>query len=329
MVAFLILVIISFILYFKRKQILLLFNKEETPIKIMLIGFGGTENAFFLNSLLTVFCEKNILSLHENIVEESTEIKEIFNSIINKILSPRISNLKHVSLAIRERLKNDFNIKLSILAGRSVSAGGLVDHAGRTLKVVPEYNGFIVNIKSPSNKTEQEEASQQLAHCLQIISDVLANKQGIPVVLVLNKIYPLFEVEDIKNKSSISFFLCTEYNYKIIDQFFCFLKNDKHNIPNKVFFCTGSDFNSNEMTTNKLLLYGSGAAFLWTIYASLKTNNVKGEEKFIVGNEHILGRLLEGIQDFYFSDKAYFDDDHPHEIWHSQNISHLYSNQIW
>ena len=355
-------------LYFYKEIFLAIkkfFNLDgKETMKIMLLGYSNSGKTFFLGATykLAYSIGKNGFTVQ---AKDCRELDIRLKAAIDMKDNVTTTNtIRHASLILREGVQHRMDIDVTDVVGQAIAAGGHVEQAGKTIKIIPEYDGFIITIKSPRNQIELEEAIKELAQCLQFVSDVLANKSGIPVVLVLTQIDELPEATGLKSKIEkeiiqeeeskniggtskypsrlstknngkiiaplITPVVCTKENYALIEQFYRFLRADKHDIANKVFFCTSTGFDSEGKLPVIADPYGTSAAFLWTIYASLKSKKPQNGSTILAeANESLAERLLEDIQALYRSGKAYFDDEHRDEVWHSRYIGYLYENKTW
>ncbi|PSB11227.1 hypothetical protein C7B76_23475 [filamentous cyanobacterium CCP2] len=123
--------------------------------------------------------------------------------------------------------------------------------------------------------------------------------------------------------------------FDICETFFNFIRNTSLPIPCKVFLstsfgfgCPGTDKIDNYLGENGLYKpYGSGAAFLWTIYARLKSQSIGAFDSDVVGIplESLTSELLEDITELHSKGRSYFDPENndPDNIWALRNVSNL------
>ena len=127
----------------------------------------------------------------------------------------------------------------------------------------------------------------------------------------------------------------SEFN-DVLEQFFIWMETSNYQIPNKIFPCTSLGFDNAKIndadsdtliaTLGRIAPYGTAAAFLWTVYARLKTQGGGANIRGIFGGDSLAESLLEDIRELYTSGKAYFDNDTP--LWSLRNISNLYAHKL-
>jgi GTPase SAR1 family protein len=123
--------------------------------------------------------------------------------------------------------------------------------------------------------------------------------------------------------------------FDICETFFNFIRNTSLSVPCKVFLstsfgfgCASTDDIDSFIGENKLYKpYGSGASFLWTIYARLKSQSIAEFDSEQVGMslEELSRGLLEDITELHSRGRSYFDPENNDtgNIWSLRNISSL------
>jgi GTPase SAR1 family protein len=133
-------------------------------------------------------------------------------------------------------------------------------------------------------------------------------------------------------KDAISFEI-----FEVCETFFTFIRTTSLAVPCKVFLttsfgfgCVGTeDVNINSFINESKLYkpYGSGAAFLWTIYARLKSQSIATFNPESVGMslEDLTRGLQEDVNELHSRGKAYYDTENNDtgNIWSMRNIASL------
>ena len=92
-----------------------------------------------------------------------------------------------------------------------------------------------------------------------------------------------------------------------------------------MFLCTSVWFYHEEGKSGESLLnpYGTCAAFLWAIYARLRSQQQATPNSLL---PNPADSLLPDIIELYTSGQAYFNDDSQDEIWHLRLANRLHSH---
>ena len=332
--------------------------REISAMNILLMGHSSVGKSHLLAALGRLAFEPGAEAGFSVQAKDPTIINDIQKTsmaIERNEQIPSTIGLRNTSLVLRRGCVDVMDIVLTDLEGQAIRPGGNVDLSAKIKRIAKECSAFIIVVKAPCDDKEQREAAQQLMHALNFISDVLANKKGIPVVLVLNKIDLLpgakglrdkieqerREIEE-KHQEPMSALRALDNEmgaaiaplitplvhksfpiYRLIKQFVTHLKGTEAT-PNRVFLCTSLGFDGAE--SDEFLPYGTGAAFLWPIYMALKAQQ---QAKGANGRpDDVADELLNDIRKLHTAGKSYFDDN-VEGIWHSRYIGFPYANKTW
>lgn len=337
---------------------LLILPDEKTmkkSMKIMLLAYSMSGKTHFIGSLFRLGFDSGFegFTVRPKNFNEGGRIQEIVKAIEeNKVLTTM--GIKVTELVLKQGVNKMVDVDIADIEGQAVQPDERTKDTGdKIYKTAAEYDGFIILVDAPETEAQQNKANQELAQTVDFIHDVLNKKENVPVVLVLNKIDLLPGSEGLSAKiTKLRRELDAKYSanprqanrakrtelgemvsplitplirtipvYAVIKQFFLRLRGKR--IPNKVFVCTNIGFDNVDGT--QLNPYGTGAAFLWTIYANLRSQQ---QQDGITGQaEESIEKLLSDIRTQYTSGHAYFNDDE--KFWSLRNIGYLYGNEDW
>lgn len=125
--------------------------------------------------------------------------------------------------------------------------------------------------------------------------------------------------------------------FEVCETFFTFIRTTSLAVPCKVFLASSFGFGSAEIEVGSIdsytaedklyKPYGSGAAFLWTVYARLKSQSAAAFDSESVGLsiEDLTRGLQEDINELHSRGKAYYDTENNEtgNIWAMRNIASL------
>jgi len=290
----------------------------------------------------------------------------VISSTMMDAESMKRSEWKPAPLVLAKNKISQLPVGVADIEGQAIRAGGNVEIAGQLIEMIPDYDGFIIVVDAPSNREKLEQSSRQLSQALNFVLEISnKNKKKKAVVsLLLNKIDLLKEASGLRAKieekrkefrdnliqkgvkirdiprmerSQLGQFINplikpvieTVDNYQLVELFFTLMGKETSN-PSMVFPCSNLGFDNEKTHVNsvkQLEPYGTSAAFLWTIYAVLKSQEQKSGVLGLLKPDKIADELLKDITEIYTSGRAYFDDDD--NLWSLRNIGRLYASQEW
>ena len=255
-----------------------------------------------------------------------------------------------IDLLLKQGPDTVLEIELKDIVGQGISPSLDPEAAKRIQREVRGADAVLLIVNAPGAQSDKDRAdfgppAQQLQQLFNFIDDTIKGRDDLPVVLVINKIDALPGAEGLKKKfeqerqeieakyssnrqwakkCALKNELGARVNehvakliepdnelHDLIDLFYRYLKGSQ--VPNRVFLCTSVGFGYEE-GKSALNPYGTCAAFLWAVYARLKSQQqVATPNSSLLPN--VADSLLPDIIELYTSGRAYFNDDSQDEIW--------------
>jgi len=243
-------------------------------------GIGKTYFLGSLFKLSFEPCQKGFSLQHKNF-KELGNIEDIF-TVISKKKTGMIAStqgIKPSSMQLTQGIVTVLeDVELVDIEGQALVPGERTEIAEKVEQSIKGCDRLILILQTPKNDSETDTSKIQLAQMLRFSEEVLRQNQGIPVALILNKIdslpeakgigenvskeeekmekelkqsqkLPVYEVDRIiESKRGVIVnklvkpAVETKWNYRLIRQFFVWVKASKIQIPNRVFPCTTLGF---------------------------------------------------------------------------------------
>lgn len=292
-------------------------------------------------------------------------VEQVYRNVLRGAEIPTTTRITNAEMVLKKRLRDVLDLDITDVTGESIDAGVDIEGGNNILKLATESDAFIIIVNAPANEQQLHISSFQLAQCLNFVGHGIGKRTGIPVSLVLNKIDILPQAQGLKAKIEkkkselsenrpseeiintleddlgaaisplIKESISTTAIVNIIDQF---CNHIGTTTPNRVFMCTSSGFdsiNANDNTPQQLMPFGTGAAFLWTVYARLMHQQPQAGVAGVRQPDNLVEELIDDIRKLYTSGKGYFtkyengERDRHKIFWGYRHISSLEHSQFW
>jgi len=218
-------------------------------------------------------CRKGFSLQHRNF-KELGNIEDVFTVISgNKPgMIPTSKKLKTSDMLLSKGFTTVVeDVKLIDIEGQAIVAGQNTDMANKIEESINGCDGLFLVLQSPKNIQETEESQRQLAQMINFSKEVLNQNREIPVALILNKLddlpeakvigenvskeeekmekelrqsknLPEYEIDKIMESKRGQILgrlvrpaVETKWNYRLIRQFFTWIRASGGQIPNRVF----------------------------------------------------------------------------------------------
>ncbi len=337
-------------------------NKGMKTMKILPLAYSNVGKTFMIGSLFTLAHNpgSNGFSVRPKNYTERSVAQAVFDDVRTGKPIPSNMKIHDIDLLLKQGPDTALEIELKDIVGQGIAAGLDADAAKRIQREVRGSDAVLLVVNAPGAQSDKDRAdfgspAQQLAQLFNFIDDTIKGRDDIPVVLVINKIDAMPGAESLKKKfeqerqeieaqhstrqerkNALKNKLGAKVNahvaklierndelHDLIDLFYRYLKGSQ--VPKRVFLCTSTGFGYEE-GKSALNPYGTCAAFLWAVYARLKSQQPSTPNSLL---PNVADSLLPDIIELYTSGQAYFNDDSQDEIWHLRLLNRLHSNESW
>ena len=332
-------------------------------MKIVPLAYGGVGKTFMIGSLFTLSHNpgSNGFSVRPKNYTERSVAQAVYDDVRMGKPIQSTQKIHDIDLLLKQGPEMALEIELKDIIGQGITPSLDPEAAKRIQREVRGADAVLLIVNAPAAQSDKDRAdfgssAQQLAQLFNFIDDTIKGRDDIPVVLVINKIDAMPGAEGLKKKfeqerqeieaqhsssrqgrkNALKNELGARVNthvakliepdhelHDLIDLFYRYLKGSQ--VPNRVFLSTSVGFGYEE-GKSALNPYGTCAAFLWAVYARLKSQQPSTPNSLL---PNVADSLLPDIIELYTSGQAYFNDDSQDEIWSLRLLNRLHSNESW
>lgn len=269
----------SYVHFFEEKYM------ENKYLKLITLGYTETGKTYYLGSLYKLSFETGSkgFSLQNKAFHQTGMFQDIWGTITAEKggAIPTTMGLRHAEMILKKGVDNVLNVLITDVEGQAIEPGRSVETAEQIINVIGQYDGLLLFLKAPKDRTECQKCKQQLASMMNFASILLSkNGRKIPVVLLLNQIDTLpiadgirtnvdNEVNELRSKFQKEYgtnrkainkaikaqmgelmsrqvrkAIDTDEIDDLIEQFYKWIQTSKTPIPNRIFPCTSLGFDN-------------------------------------------------------------------------------------